>query len=327
MLVALVFVAAACSDRPQVAATVDGATITVADVEGELRAIEGNEDYLGTLIGSPGGNFVTGEAPETFQTSFVAQVLTRQIQIELLRQELADRGVVLTDEDLEAGRAEAAIQVGSGDPDAGEALLGEFPDDYQRYLATTFATVDRLQALFAGVEDFSTESLEAYYEANTAQFEEACTSHVLVETEAEADRVVRRLDRGEDLADVAEDVSLDEGSAANGGEVGCRPRGFLQPEYEEAAFAQEVGEVGEPVQTVFGFHVIVVTERRTPDFDDAADDIRARLETEGNEAFGEWFTAALNDTPIEVDPRFGEWFGPTGRVVSPDEAGNPPAGP
>ena len=89
--------------------------------------------------------------------------------------------------------------------------------------------------------------------------------------------------------------------------LGCGPAGqYVQP-FDEAVFSQPVGEVGEPVETEFGFHVILVTDRSTPTFEDVRPDVEAALAQEVETAFGEWFTGALESTDVTVDPRYGTW--------------------
>jgi parvulin-like peptidyl-prolyl isomerase len=71
-----------------------------------------------------------------------------------------------------------------------------------------------------------------------------------------------RLAAGEDFAFLAAEVSEDPGSAAQGGDLGFFGRGQMVPEFEEAAFAAQVGELVGPVETSFGLHLIEVIERR-----------------------------------------------------------------
>jgi peptidyl-prolyl cis-trans isomerase C len=100
--------------------------------------------------------------------------------------------------------------------------------------------------------------------------EEARARHILVKTEEEAKKVKERLEKGEDFAKVANEVSIDPGSGKQGGDLGFFGRGQMVPAFEEAAFKLEPGKVSEPVKTQFGYHVIKLEEKRTrpvPPFD------------------------------------------------------------
>ncbi len=91
--------------------------------------------------------------------------------------------------------------------------------------------------------------------------EQAHARHILVETEEEAQEVIKRLEAGEDFGELAAELSIDPGSAAEGGDLGFVPRGRFVGPVDEAVFALPVGEISEPIQTQFGWHIIEVLER------------------------------------------------------------------
>lgn len=78
---------------------------------------------------------------------------------------------------------------------------------------------------------------------------------------ARAQQVRQRILGGADFAEVAREVSSDRGSAARGGSLGTFGRGQMVPAFEQAAFSQPVGQVGEPVLSQFGYHIIQVESR------------------------------------------------------------------
>ncbi|WP_069871224.1 peptidylprolyl isomerase [Fusibacter sp. 3D3] len=88
-------------------------------------------------------------------------------------------------------------------------------------------------------------------------------SHILVEDEATATLVKGKLDAGEDFAELAKEYSQDPGSASNGGSLGFFATGVMVPEFEEVAFGLPVGEISDPVQSSFGYHIIRVDEIQT----------------------------------------------------------------
>jgi peptidyl-prolyl cis-trans isomerase D len=122
--------------------------------------------------------------------------------------------------------------------------------------------------------------LLAYYEAHRdemQQDEELCAAHLLVKVKATPDaqegnseEAARRMAQsaldeirlGADFAAVATRVSEDQGSAAQGGDLGCFPRGRMVPEFDNAAFALSAGEVSDVVRTSFGYHVIKAISRK-----------------------------------------------------------------
>jgi peptidyl-prolyl cis-trans isomerase C len=86
-------------------------------------------------------------------------------------------------------------------------------------------------------------------------------SHILVKTEDDAQRMMKRITDGEDFAAVARRFSSCP-SGKNGGDLGWFGKGQMVPEFEQAAFETEPGKVVGPVKTQFGYHVIKVTGKK-----------------------------------------------------------------
>jgi len=125
-----------------------------------------------------------------------------------------------------------------------EAGLSEA--DYHRIIEANLL-YSKLQDLFASRVPTSDEQVHA--------------RHILVETEEEAQAVLARLEAGEDFVYLAKELSTDESSKEDSGDLGWFPRGVMMPAFEEAAFALQPGETSDIVQTSFGYHIIQVEER------------------------------------------------------------------
>jgi hypothetical protein len=95
--------------------------------------------------------------------------------------------------------------------------------------------------------------------------------------EALAASLRQRAAGGEDFSALATEYSQDPGSAARGGDLGFFGRGRMVAPFEEAAFALETGEVSEVVESPFGYHIIVVDDRRQPDLAEQREDFRQFL--------------------------------------------------
>jgi len=115
--------------------------------------------------------------------------------------------------------------------------------------------------------------IERYYADNLSAYqtpEQVHARHILVNivggdvetARTQAQAALDRVRGGEDFAEVARAVSQDTGSAASGGDLGFFGRGQMVPEFEEAAFALQPGEVSDLVQSQYGFHIIKVEEKR-----------------------------------------------------------------
>jgi peptidyl-prolyl cis-trans isomerase C len=99
--------------------------------------------------------------------------------------------------------------------------------------------------------------------------EEVHARHILVPTEQEAKDIEAQLKGGADFAALAKEKSKDPG-AANGGDLGYFTKDQMVPEFADAAFKLDKGQVSDPVHTQFGWHIIKVEDKRTkptPTFD------------------------------------------------------------
>ena len=91
------------------------------------------------------------------------------------------------------------------------------------------------------------------------------------EAEDKVKAVITRLKKGEDFAKVAGEVTEDPSGKTNGGDLGYFTKDQMVPEFSEAAFKLESGQISDPIKTQFGWHVIKVEDKRTkqaPKFED-----------------------------------------------------------
>jgi peptidyl-prolyl cis-trans isomerase C len=106
----------------------------------------------------------------------------------------------------------------------------------------------------------STPALKLLYYLKRAEYSQParyCTSHILLETPAQAQAVLTRLAKGESFEALASELSLDPGSRSEGGELGCYPLGSLIEAFERAMLRLKVGEITRiPIKTEFGYHII-----------------------------------------------------------------------
>ena len=127
------------------------------------------------------------------------------------------------------------------------------------------------------------EALQAIYDerfASAEQTREYNASHILVDTEDEAQALIKALESGADFADLAREKSTGP-SGPNGGELGWFGAGMMVPAFEEAVVALEIGKISAPVQTHFGWHIVKLNDRRliaAPSLDEVRDDLVEELE-------------------------------------------------
>lgn len=202
----------------------------------------------------------------------------RQIPLEVIYPELV-RQLVNQRLVADAARAENYLD----DPDIQARLA--FVE--QRVLQDIYFT----RALESGLTE---ERLRARYEdqyLNAPPTVEVHARHILVESKEEADAIIVQLSEGADFAELAKEHSTGP-SGPSGGDLGFFTKEQMVPEFAEAAFALEVGaHTTEPVQTTYGWHVILVEERRDqepPSFEESVNQIR-------NEAASEMVTETVEN--------------------------------
>ena len=138
-----------------------------------------------------------------------------------------------------------------------------------------------IEAMLA--EPIPEEELQAAYDESIATLEPAVeynAGHILVASEDEAKAIAARIEAGEAFADLAAELSLDPGSGAQGGDLGWFALGQMVPEFEQAVVSAEPGKLTAPVESQFGWHLILVNETRDvppPAFEDVRGDIEGAL--------------------------------------------------
>ena len=131
----------------------------------------------------------------------------------------------------------------------------------------------------SGLTEDRLKKLYDEFVADNPPTEQIRASHILVETKETAQAIATEVRGGADFAEVARRESTGP-SASAGGDLGYFEEGQMVPTFSEVAFALEVDEVSDPVQTQFGWHVIKLTDRRQappPSLDEVRDELTQQL--------------------------------------------------
>jgi parvulin-like peptidyl-prolyl isomerase len=176
----------------------------------------------------------------------------------------------------------------------------EFKERYQRFLTELKASIGFSEADLRRViaDNLLREKVrEAIVADVPTVMEQVHARHILVDMEDEAKEVLERLKQGEDFAALAAELSIDSGTKDKGGDLGWFPRGEMDPAFEEAAFALAPGELSDPVQSSFGWHIIQVLER-----DPARPLSPDQLDRQRSNAFNQWLTDMKAQSDIQRFP-------------------------
>lgn len=190
-------------------------------------------------------------------------------------------------------------------------LVQSGPEDLTRRVALALENEERslraaeqAQTVMDGA--VSEEAVAAAY-AETYEGEnrgmEFNASHILVETEEEAADIAKRAREGEDFAELAKAHSTGP-SGPNGGELGWFGAGMMVPEFETAVQGMEAGDISDPVQTQFGWHVIKLNETReaeAPALEQVRQELEEKVKSDALDAALMELTEAAEITKTETD--------------------------
>jgi parvulin-like peptidyl-prolyl isomerase len=286
---------AACGSGGGVAATVNGVDIRVADVEALLDPADGAtipKDQFAGALGFLVQQQIVSEAAE------------------------AEFGIVIEDSEIEA-EATSIFEEAQGEGQTKEEFLqaqGITEDLLRRFAHSQLLVSEISEMIEADVAEPTQEDIDGFITEAEALY---CSSHILVATEQEANDVAGRLEAGEDFAALATELSTDTGSGAQGGDLGCSAPEAYDPAFAAALTAAEVDVPTAPVESQFGWHIILLRDDDLP----TADEARETLTTEAvNEAANTWFTDQFENAEVSVDEEYGTWQAtPTPQVVPPTE--------
>ncbi len=291
-----------CSTLAVAAATVNGKKITEADVERQLDVLRGDPVFGEALRTDPDER---GRGRRDILTRLIYSTVAEQEaerlnirptagQIDRLLQQRAQSEGLSVNEFLEAQNLSAA----EGRRIA-EQLVREFA----------------LQERVLRDVDVDEDELRQQYEANEQAFVEAELERITVRTDADVKDALEKVNSGQDFADLAEEVSVDD-AASDGGALGYVALSTLAPEVQGAVSAAVVGGVTDPIQTQTGFEIYHVLDRRTKSFDDVADEIRASItQTQRQESYGTWLAERVGKAKIVVNPKYGVFDRDQAQVV------------
>lgn len=316
---ALTFAATACgsSSVSGDAFSTNGHARSRSSFEEDLKAYRDNTDFVTALSQQV---TVKGTTEGSVNADFVRQTIGFEIDFELIHEELAAQKVTVTSTASSEGTRIATQRVG------GQAVWDKFPQGFRDRQIAAWSEVVQLRLVYAGVKTLDDATLQAEFAADATPYTRKCLSHILVATLDEATQIEGQLKSGEDFATIAKAKSIDTGSGANGGELrnsadgSCQTKdeidGSYIQEFATAADAAEVGVPTDPVQSQYGFHIILVTKTEQMSFDDSKDSVKSTLLSKGNEKFAAWQKDALGKAKVAVDPRYGEWDPKTTSVVA-----------
>ncbi len=265
MVLAITAVVLAACGSPAVGtpvARVDNVILSRQELDQRLARAQEATNALAAKQGQP------APPSQNLEQQLVEQFIQENLVLNLARQ----RGIAIADSDVDTliDQIRTNIQQnpsGLTIDDAIHSQLGLAGVDApefrkfisslvaQRKLAETLVTTDTVRL------DLTNQMMSQA----TQKVDQVHAAHILVETEAEANKALERLAQGESFETLAKELSKDTGSGANGGDLGWIQKGQTVPEFDKAIFEDlKPGETTKtPVKSQFGFHIIKVIARES----------------------------------------------------------------
>ena len=320
LVLCLLLAGAACTSTTSApAASVNGTTVSTEDLVEELNAIQGNPEYLDSLKSGASANGVTivGTTPDSFDAAFVSQVLLRQLDYSLIRHEVENRHLAISDACKRQARDDQ-LQRLVQDPTKAEAVFNKFPRQYQDVLLERNTDITALEAALNGQECGKSLDAQTYYDTHQDQFTKQCISLIAVNDQATADNVVAQARAGADFGGLVQQYSVDPSSKAQNGVVGCLLPSQFNPSIVDVVTSAKVGDVLDPLPAQGGVSILKVTDRQVAPFSEVQADAEQAAQSSGTQAFSTWLRDARNNAKVTVDSRYGT-FDPSAWRINPPQ--------
>jgi peptidyl-prolyl cis-trans isomerase C len=247
---------------PDVLARVNGEPVTKTDFERFIKNLEASR----------------GSIPQERRDEVFRAALDQLITYNVMKQEATGRKLAIDDAEIE--KRVQQIQGNMTSEQFSKSLSDRNTSVAQlRTDARVDMMIDKMmEGELATITAATEPEAKAFYDGNADKFQQgelARASHILVMANEQADEetkkkarakiedILKRVRAGEDFAKLASENS-DDGSKAQGGDLGFFKRGQMVGPFDQAAFALEPGEVSDIVTTQFGYHIIKLIERKDP---------------------------------------------------------------
>ncbi|RWZ55230.1 foldase [Halobacillus fulvus] len=234
-----------------------------------LSACSSNAEDSEVVVETSNGEVTKEEFYEAMKTQSGQQVLQQ-----LVTEEVLAANFEVSDEEVDAELDAMKEQYGDQFESVMEQYNMDSEDEFKELIRKSLV---QEKAATEGVE-IPEEEIQQYYDRMST---EVRARHILVEDEETAQEVKQKLEDGESFEDLVSEYSTDTGSAQQGGDLDFFGPGVMAEPFEDAAYSLEVGEVSEPVETQFGYHIIEKTDTREAEdvgsYEEEKDNIRRTL--------------------------------------------------
>lgn len=202
-----------------------------------------------------------GENGETFEKMIRKNILDALIMEKIELKEAKNNKISTTDEEVNELIKQYKEKLG-GEKKYKEFLKDNFVDEaYFKEMVKKEITIEKYREDYINKAKATDEEARKFFEDNKESFEMVEASHILLEKEEDAKKVLEEIKNGGDFKALAKAKSKDEGSAKEGGSLGYFTREKMVPEFSKVAFSLKPGEISEIVKSNHGYHIIKVENK------------------------------------------------------------------
>ncbi|HEY3375426.1 MAG TPA: peptidylprolyl isomerase [Candidatus Aquicultor sp.] len=287
-----------CSgSKVDVAATVNGKDIKIAEVDNRLAQMTGQPVSA-----------LTGQQGDQLKAQYRDKVLDQMIDMEVLLSEADKRGLQATSKDIDKKVKEILKTYNFKDQKALEDALKQQNLTFAQFKEqlTQSIRVEKLGDSLTKSLKVSDKEITTYYNKNKTKFavkDQIHVAHILVQKEDQAAKVLKEIQAGGDFAKLAKQYSIDPGSKDNGGDLPLTDKEKFVAEFSKAAWALKPGQISGLVKTSYGYHIIKMIEKKDAyqkTLDQAKKEIKnTLLAQKKQEIFAKWLADAKKKASIK----------------------------
>ena len=220
------------------------------------------------------------EENKTLEDVLRENILEKLIIERLIFEEIDNLNIKISDEEIEKQFENYKNSLGGEEEYKKFLENNDFTEEFLKENIKKELLFQKHKEDFLDKTEISEEEKKKYFDANKDDLIQVRASHILVKTEEEGKAILKKLEKGEEFASLAATESIDSATAIKGGDLGYfgKNENFV-PEFKEAAFSLDVGQVSDLVKSDFGYHIILIEDRKDS-YEDLKDDIESTLKNQ-----------------------------------------------
>lgn len=242
------------------AALVNGTEISMDEFSKNLSLF--SYGYSSDVLNRDDGSGLT--LLETIKDHVMEKLVLEAIIIE----EAKKNNIEVSDEDIQDAFNDFKEEMNNDELLKNYMDENDISDEFIKDFLKKSRLIAKYEIFYADSLGIDSDVAREFYEENPDLFitEEVNAKHILVKDQLLADELYVRIQNGESFDELAIEYSEDPSVVENGGDLGYFPRGVMVSEFEDVAFTLAIGEVSEPVQSAFGYHIILLEDKISENF-------------------------------------------------------------